>query len=240
MPAAKHLIILSFLFFGPPSSVSQTLSGKYELKRKTSYLKYDFRKDRTFRSQSSNAFGHGSTFSEGYYLIKEDTLLLFYEPISRPQLSKVQVVDQQDSLSSVAGQKAVGPNIAIIDLVIEDKNGDGLPNVAVALIKDEKVIAVDTSNDSGNAYVYTTGQIAQEVSITLLGYEGVKIKLDNYWGLKSNIKIELAESTRNKYNQEYKMEKYLIMSSGKSELVLRDMDGDESKFKKVKKGVKGG
>lgn len=208
------LIIITFFFHNNLFSQSKELMGRYKWVDPTGETSIMINyKNNYFTYKSEGDFG-GAFISKGYYLLKNDTLILSHEGITDPQPSKYKVIEKVDSSAAMFGMNQnIEAEVLNMSLIIFDTDKRPLSGTFVTLISNEKVLCRLLSDSEGKVNIYTEGRVADKVRIGFIGLKNLEIDLSDYWGYSSTIEIVLTSSNY-LYNQDEFLEKY-ILSTGK-------------------------
>lgn len=92
----------------------------------------------TFLSQTYGDVG-GPFISKGYYLVKQDTLILMHEPLKDPSPSYFEIVRKNDFVKPEVGSThKIMEDKLYMTLIVVDSKGSPLDQTAVFLMKGEK------------------------------------------------------------------------------------------------------
>ena len=220
------LFIFSLAILVFHNSLAQKLSGSFESENPIQKKEYFFDGSNRFSTKSGSVFDHGTNFANGYYMVKKDTLFLFFDRMENPiGKSRYDIVKTE----LVKNDKK---SVAIISLRVLDTNQNPLTSALVALYRNDDILSIYPQSDEANYYIQTESKIATHIRI--LNFETLDVPLDSLWNRKSEIVANIAPFTYDKYNEEYRIEKYLIKEITKSTLILEDLQGNQLNLMKVK------
>ena len=209
-----------------------SIDGKYRYTKglygKTLYLS----NDNSFTSYSGIITGHGSFISKGYYLVRKDTLLLFYDSLpSEYAPSKYTIVSITDSTFSKIGKSQKIPdNMANIYLSVQDFKGNPLAGCNIALMSStNRIVSGYVSDENGKAKFNIDRNSIDTIVVSWLGHKPMWITANKLWGHYSILKVELGEESNNSFNKKYKIERYIIKKSDSGKTKL-DMLHENSKI----------
>lgn len=225
--------IITFLFLFSFSLLAQeNIEGVYTNIEGQGRRILELKKGNLFDESSSAFLSHSSFISKGYYLVKEDSLLLFYDslPSAYPP-SKFTVKDKSDSIfREFGGAYKIKDDVASLTLIIQDYSGNPIKGCNVGFMNSNKPIFGKISDENGKVKAYTAGKLIETISIYGMGYKPIKISMDNLWGFKSLIKVELGKESNVAYNKNYKIEKFMISKLKNGKLCLKLLTDNQDCF----------
>ena len=180
--------------------------------------------------------GHGENnlISKGYYFLKQDTLILFYEALKDPFPSYYEVIEKTDTVKrEIGGSFKMTQSDLYVDLHIVDLKGNPVEGCMVLLRKGDAIIASQGTDKDGKVQIATGGKLAEGLAIIYFGYKRVWIDLKDFWGYQSIIKVVLSDLL-DKYNEKVYMMKYIVHKTKGKIDYLKSID-PKSDFKLTKK-----
>lgn len=198
---------------------SQHLTGKYETSTSIEKKEFSFNGNHRFTTKSSNAFDHGLSYASGYYLVKKDSLILFYDSMRIPGGTSKYEITQKEELKIEKSES----DKALVSLTILNSDRKPLKSAIVALCKDKDILAIYPQSDKGEYFIQTEGKSATHIKIFNMVL--LEIPLDDLWNYKSDIIALMVPFSHDQYNQTQKIEKYLIKKRGKDRLELEETSG---------------
>jgi hypothetical protein len=195
----------------PFNLFSQSIEGSFNgyLPGDSGGVSLSITKDNRFFQTTYLHLGE-SHVSQGYYLVKQDTLILFHEPTTDPAPSYYEVIQKTDSIRPLIGRPSPMRDIDLyMELQVVDVQGNPIEACLVLLGKGPFVIASESTDSKGIARISTGGRIADDIVIGIHGYKRLRIDLKNFWGYQSVVKVVLSGSLA-EYNDKSYTKKYLI------------------------------
>lgn len=231
MQIAKKIFMLCYMLVSTVC-LGQSPEGTYEWTGSAglSVSHIDLKDNQTFEQTDQGDFG-GAKYFGGYYMVRDDTLLLFHTELSHPDSSYYKITHRQDSSSAFGGMtKKYLPDLAILSLTITGPDNEPLPGANVTILRQEKTLSLLTTDTLGKVYVRTEGEIADQLNVFYRFHKNLKIDLSDFWGHATELKVRLSDNP-DIYNQEEFVEKYLIAKT--AEGTVLHLVGSFKKFEKL-------
>lgn len=160
MQAAKLFILIFLLGLIALQARSQSLSGKYVSEDDLSSVEFDFKKNHIFHSTSTDAFEQLSSYKQGYYILQEDTLILFCDRKSIiDEQSNFHVVEKTNQSQLFGSVKNIPKDRMTIDLLIQDEKGQPIKGVTIACKNGDDVVFAAISGEDGMSPIILRRQI---------------------------------------------------------------------------------
>ncbi len=232
----KQISLLVILLLPCTSLIGQDrIEGEYSSLDTGAELRtLTLEKENLFTSYSGVLGGHTSFISKGYYLIKKDTLLLFYDslPYEYPP-SSYTILTKSDTFVNQFGMGfKIAEDQASIAISIVAPDGNPLPGCNVAFMSAKnKAVFGDISDKDGKVFASTEGKLIENIIISWLGHKSIKINMKELWGFKSSLEVKLELDPFVTYNNRFKIERYII-NNDKVTLTLLDKSGRKLAFRK--------
>ena len=204
---------------------SQTLSGNFVSSDSPLYEEFIFKKNQTFSSKSMNAFGHTTSYMEGYYLFREDTLIIICDESHHPKpSSKFHIVEQTNKSKDPLGQiKEISENKFYIELLIRDMDDQPIKGATIAYMNGKNIVFAELSDEDGKSLMISEGRFIESILISFVGYKELNINVNSLWGYRSVVKVQLDHANEIEYVTSC-LDKYLVKKNTKSELYLIKLD----------------
>ena len=236
MIGMKHINLLVILMLSYISLVGQgRIDGEYSSFDTGAELRtLVLEKENLFTSYSGVLGGHSSFISKGYYLIKMDTLLLFYDslPYEYPP-SSYTILTKSDTFVNQFGMDfKITEDHASIDISIVGPDGNPLPGCNVVFMSTtNKAVFAEISYKEGKVFESTEGKLIETIIISWLGHKSIWISMKEFWGFTSTLEVKLELDPFITYNNKYKIEKYII-NNDKVTLTLLNKGGRKLAYRK--------
>jgi len=230
MQVAKVVSVLILLSF--PLFAQETMIGVYSDIEGQGRRILELKNGNVFNENTASLFSHSSFISRGYYLVIKDTLFLFYD--SLPSANPPSIYTVQEKSDSIfhefGGGYKINDDVASLTITVEDYSGNPIRGCNVGFMKSNKPVFGRTCDKNGKVEVYTEGKLIEYISIFGLGYKPIWISMNELWGFKSSIKVELSLESNFSYNHKYKIVKYSINKKKKNKLLLVSINNPNKKL----------
>lgn len=180
MQVVKLTLIILCLAGHDLFSQDKTLSGKYSWVGPAGLLTLSVEfEDTYFKYRSVGDFGP-PFISKGYYLIKNDTLILMHDRFQHPHASTFKILKKADSITNEFGKpQRISQDLIQLSLKVSDNDNHPIVGCQVGLMKGDKALSWFLTNADGELFIHTEGRIADKVVIDFIGFMTKEINLND-------------------------------------------------------------
>lgn len=231
MQDANKLIILYFFLFSCFVSMSQEITGIYQLVDQSlvvadAGVTYNFKSNGTFEKSTHEHLEKKYIFG-GEYSLRGDTLILKYENIGANPLSEAKLNTKEKLNTS---------EILNSEIRVFNSKGDPLPGVNLLMQNKEKALVMGFSSDKEGKFpsISIHDNYIQYFTLSFLALKEISINTDSLFGYKTNIEIYLRDSTVT-YGNTVKSVKFLILDRTRKSLELQPLNGASNSCLELRK-----